>query len=73
MEISHLKHMKPDGKNVKKASEQHKQLANFIKGIHGQLRNDYEIFGAEEAWKNHVSQNEKLKVTRLYFLLFNYN
>ncbi|OXU29011.1 hypothetical protein TSAR_005139 [Trichomalopsis sarcophagae] len=44
----------------RKASEKHKQLANFIKEIHTQLRIDSEKYGAEETWKTHITQNDKL-------------
>ncbi|XP_014234402.1 probable methyltransferase BMT2 homolog [Trichogramma pretiosum] len=48
-------------KTEKKATEQHKRLANFIKGTHGQLRNNSKIYGAIEAWKRHIAEKEKLK------------
>lgn len=49
----------------KKASEKHKQLANFIKETHNHLRSESEIHGPEEAWKMHVAQGEKLKVIKV--------
>lgn len=57
-----VKHQKNSQRNEKKVSEKHKQLANYIKGIHSQLRNDSEVYGAEEAWKKHVMRNQELKV-----------
>lgn len=49
-------------KSETKASEKHKQLANFIKSVHSQLRNDCEKHGASEAWNMHTLQEEKLHV-----------
>lgn len=60
-------------KNTKKATEKHKNLANFIKETHNQLYNEAKAFGAEEAWKIHLSKNEILKVhTNNNFLFYKY-
>ena len=62
MEEKSKKRIVFEKKSEKKASDKHKELATFIKEIHSQLRTDSEIYGAEEAWKMHVTQTEKLKV-----------
>lgn len=57
-----------DDKKEKKVSEKHKHLANYIKGIHAQLRTESEIYGAEEAWKKHIERNQELAVNFLISL-----
>ncbi|KAJ8680439.1 hypothetical protein QAD02_016226 [Eretmocerus hayati] len=44
-----------------KASDEHKHLANFIKEVHAQLRDESQKLGADKAWSKHISQEEKLK------------
>ncbi|XP_067012195.2 S-adenosylmethionine sensor upstream of mTORC1 [Anabrus simplex] len=43
------------------ASEEHKQLAAYIKSIHRLLRVDSQKVGCEEAWRHHCSRKEMLE------------
>lgn len=43
------------------ASEEHVNLANTIKAIHKELRNLSQRVGAEEAWKQHLKDEETLR------------
>ncbi|XP_011503705.1 PREDICTED: probable methyltransferase BTM2 homolog [Ceratosolen solmsi marchali] len=55
------KYIEFNKKNYKRISEKQKQLANFIKKLHAELRSEYEILGIDEAWKIHVTKSEQLK------------
>lgn len=49
------------------ASNEHKDLAAFIKSIHSNLRQESHIYGPDEAWKRHVAESDRLQVRwRLY-------
>lgn len=41
-----------------------KQLAEFIKATHNNLRRESEIYGADEAWRRHVARSDVLEVRR---------
>lgn len=47
---------------MKSATEEHKNLSNFIKSVHRELRERSKQIGAEEAWKKHLEDEEKLQV-----------
>lgn len=43
------------------ATEDHKNLSNFIKSVHRELRESSKQLGAEEAWKLHLQDENKLQ------------
>lgn len=63
------KHESFTRKSEKKVSEKHKHLANYIKGIHSQLRKESKIYGAEEAWKKHIERDQVLKVNNQFLCI----
>lgn len=43
------------------ATEEHKRLADIVKGTHASLRTEYQQYGAEVAWKRHMARNDVLQ------------
>lgn len=44
------------------ATNEHKRLADIVKGTHALLRTECHQYGAEVAWKRHVARNDVLQV-----------
>lgn len=44
------------------ATEDHKNLSNFIKSVHRELREKSKELGSEEAWKQHLEDEGKLQI-----------
>ncbi|KAK2588838.1 hypothetical protein KPH14_001708 [Odynerus spinipes] len=43
------------------ATEEHKRLANIVKQVHAVLRKECEEYGAETAWRRHLTRNDILQ------------
>lgn len=44
------------------ATEEHKRLADIVKGTHALLRAECQQYGAEVAWERHMARNDVLQV-----------
>lgn len=44
------------------ATEEHKRLADIVKGTHALLRAECHQYGAEIAWERHLARNDVLQV-----------
>lgn len=44
------------------ATEEHKRLADIVKGTHALLRAECHQYGAEIAWQRHLARNDVLQV-----------
>lgn len=48
--------------NALMATEEHKRLADIVKGTHALLRAECHQYGAEVAWERHMARNDILQV-----------